>query len=309
VGEGADKVDIEHRARASFDAGSVVADDESWRQSTGPTVVGDAPALTVDGEDVITATRAEIEETRAHMSETIDAIQEKLSPGHLVHEATSAVRDATIGRAQGAVNTAGAAAKGAGSGMADLVRQNPLPAAAVGVALGWLYFILRQRPTPQTDSSMQARSMAASQTGIGMQHSTEGAADKVKHAAGSVADQVQGAVSGASAQVQDAAGQMAGQVQSQLAGMTAQAQQRAQQAQFSLQQALHDRPLAIGAAAIAIGIAIGLAIPESPKEHELLGPAKDSLVDQAQSTVQDTMQQVQTIAQDALSAAKHAAAT
>jgi uncharacterized protein DUF3618 len=44
--------------------------------------------------------REDITETRARMGSTIDAIQEKLSPEHLVHQARDAARDATIGKAQ-----------------------------------------------------------------------------------------------------------------------------------------------------------------------------------------------------------------
>ncbi|HEX8464218.1 MAG TPA: DUF3618 domain-containing protein [Abditibacterium sp.] len=51
--------------------------------------------------------RAEIEETRAEMSQTIDALQEKLDPQHIKAQVTEKVHDATIGRAQGLVHTAG----------------------------------------------------------------------------------------------------------------------------------------------------------------------------------------------------------
>lgn len=42
--------------------------------------------------------RAEIQQTRAEMSETIDAIQEKLSPQRVMEQARETVRDATVGR-------------------------------------------------------------------------------------------------------------------------------------------------------------------------------------------------------------------
>jgi hypothetical protein len=47
--------------------------------------------------------RADIEQTRAEMSETIDAIQDKLSPDHIKDQ----VREATIGKAQHLAHTAG----------------------------------------------------------------------------------------------------------------------------------------------------------------------------------------------------------
>src|SRR5688572_3984918 len=50
--------------------------------------------------------RADMAQTRAEMSETIDAIQAKLSPQHLMQEAKDTVRDATIGKVQDMMTSA-----------------------------------------------------------------------------------------------------------------------------------------------------------------------------------------------------------
>ncbi|MBW3636145.1 MAG: DUF3618 domain-containing protein, partial [Armatimonadetes bacterium] len=44
--------------------------------------------------------RDEIEHTRAEMSQTIDELQEKLSPQHIKEQVKDSVREATIGRAE-----------------------------------------------------------------------------------------------------------------------------------------------------------------------------------------------------------------
>ena len=85
---------------------------------------------------------------------------------------------------------------------------------------------------------------------------------------------------------------------------------------------LAQNPLALGLIAIVIGALIGALIPESRKEHELLGPHRDQLADKAQATVQDyarkagvvagaaqsaaqdTLEQLKSPAQDALDQAK-----
>jgi hypothetical protein len=69
--------------------------------------------------DEVAATRAEIERTRADMSETVDAIQERLSPENLKEQAKDRVKEATVGRAQEA-----------GSGIVETIRARtpcPLP--------------------------------------------------------------------------------------------------------------------------------------------------------------------------------------
>ncbi len=69
---------------------------------------------------------------------------------HAVHEVRDAARDvttgakdaawdATIGRAEEAVTTAGETAKGVGSIVIDTIKQNPIPAALAGLSLFWLY--------------------------------------------------------------------------------------------------------------------------------------------------------------------------
>jgi Protein of unknown function (DUF3618) len=53
-----------------------------------------APATAPTSDEI----RADIEQTLAEMSQTIDAIQARLSPRHLVSDAKEKVKDATVGR-------------------------------------------------------------------------------------------------------------------------------------------------------------------------------------------------------------------
>src|SRR5215207_7572568 len=69
---------------------------------------------------------------------------------HAVHEVKDAARDvtagakdaawdATVGRAEEAVTTAGETAKGMSAIVIDTIKQNPIPAALAGLSLFWLY--------------------------------------------------------------------------------------------------------------------------------------------------------------------------
>ena len=142
----------------------------------GSSAVASPPAQD-NAEDVETA-RAQIEETRAEMSETVDAIKEKLSPAHLVQEAKETVREATIGRAEeavshavdsaketvshavdsaketvgGAVDSAkemvsqtGHKARGAGSTIVRGIKEHPLLAAVAAISLAGLYLAFRRQ--------------------------------------------------------------------------------------------------------------------------------------------------------------------
>ena len=68
----------------------------------------------------------EVREERAHVEQTLDAIQDRLSPGQLVDQAVTYIR--TSGGSDFVRN------------LGDSVRQNPIPIALVGVGLAWMMF-------------------------------------------------------------------------------------------------------------------------------------------------------------------------
>ena len=93
--------------------------------------------------------RSEIEDTRAEMGQTINEIQERLSPEHIVNQVKESVRDATIGKVQRAMDTMGEKISDvteparevvgrAGSAIADSAWKNPIPLAFIGLGVGML---------------------------------------------------------------------------------------------------------------------------------------------------------------------------
>ena len=98
--------------------------------------------------------RARIHETRAEMSQTIDAIQERLSPDHLVSETKDAIKDATVGRARQVAQRASRAAGIARDSLENpgrvvqRVTANPVPAAVIGVAAMWFAVRALRRARP-----------------------------------------------------------------------------------------------------------------------------------------------------------------
>jgi hypothetical protein len=85
--------------------------------------------------DEVAASRAEVEQTRAEMGETIDALQEKLEPGNLKQQAI------TVARARA-------------SELLEAIRNNPTPVALGGLALaGLLVLVLGLQGQRQRGSS------------------------------------------------------------------------------------------------------------------------------------------------------------
>lgn len=219
---------------------------------------------------------ADIERTRGEMSGTIDEIQERLSPGRIQQQATERVREATIGR----VEHAGESARETGMTMLETLKQNPIPAAMVGVGLGWLYM------SRGGSSSGQRYDYGESRIPSG----------ESERGAGQVAES-------ATQRAED----MGGQMRERSEHMSSMARGQAQQMRGQFGQMFQENPLAIGVVAFGIGAALGLTVPESRKEHQIMGERRDELIDQAKVTAQDKMERAGNVAERAYEEARGAA--
>jgi hypothetical protein len=61
-----------------------------------------------------------------------------------------------------------------------------------------------------------------------------------------------------------------------------------------------ESPMGIGAVALALGLAIGLSVPGTRKETELMGDARDRLLDKTRERIADTTDKVERVVQKAL---------
>lgn len=159
----------------------------------------DRSALSTSSDDPAVLTQ-EIDQTRADMTATVDAIQQKLDPKDAtdhakelaeqvladakvhaqelmqeageharaaVRDATAhvqgAIHDATIGRVQTMVRAANSKANAASESLLDTIKQNPVPAALAGLSLGWLW--MNRRSSASQGGMNHARYGASSQQG------------------------------------------------------------------------------------------------------------------------------------------------
>jgi len=141
------------------------------------------------------------------------------------------------------------------------------------------------------------------------------AVNQAQNAVGSAADTVGGAVSQAQHAVGDAAQQAA-----QVAGQTVQrAQETAGQlahrtayaagrVEDQFQRTMWENPLAVGAVALAAGVAAGFALPQTERENQLMGETRDNLVEQAQQVASETVDKVQRVAGEVAKDAQQTAA-
>ena len=262
------------------------------------------------GNDETEHIKARIEETRSQMGETIDALQEKLSFSNLseqvsehvnnaIETAKNSLYDATIGKAVGYM-------KNMGDGISDskfvrTTRSNPLPLILIGVGAGWLAYNVRSggsrrvRRSPRrlregvqydefADRDRARRDMdRGTSFDINERHrdeaSTLGAisnkasalGDKVSTAANSAYESASNAMDSAVTGAKDIANRA-----------YSKAGEYSNVAYDTYDHHINENPLAVGAAAFALGAVVGLAIPSTRYEGELMGETRDELLKKAQ---------------------------
>jgi ElaB/YqjD/DUF883 family membrane-anchored ribosome-binding protein len=304
------------------------------------------------------AAREDIELTRAEMTSTIDAIQDKLDPevlseqakdtahdvtDHAIREAKeaareitdhaiaqarqavvditeqagAALREATIGKVETMAHTATETAGGWRQTLVETVKANPLPAAVVGLGLGWMFLNRSgQSHTASYGSSARPGRYVRSAYGSGVyggggfepvssestdvgglaedrQQTLSRAAENAQQTASQVAGQVQGTAEHMLDQVQETGGQVVDQVQAQ-----------ASRAQSFLQHQLEENPLLVGAVALALGGVLASTVPVTPREDQLMGEARDRVLGTARELTHDTMDKVGRVVDEVQSAAQ-----
>lgn len=303
-----------------------------------------------DNSDDPEIIRARIEQTRANMSQTVTELQAKLSPDRLTQEATEKIKDATLRKVETMTNMATNKANNWRAQAVETVRQNPIPAAMIGIGLGWLLFgsnrssanqayAYPQRyygPSPnyapserfldkaqaaisENVSTLQDKAGEMAQDVQGkmgemagnLQAKTQQVTQNVQEKVGQVAGNIQNTASEVAGNIQTRAGEISSNVQGMVGEqadyLAYQAQHQADLARRGFQDTLEENPLAIGAVAIVAGAAIGLMLPITQKENELMGATRDRLWQQAQDTAQETFKKVEQVAGEVYQAATETA--
>ena len=244
----------------------------------------DTGSLTDEEQAEAAEIRADIEVTRLEMGGTLNELGERLEPGHLVHEATQNVRDATIGRVE-------ETAKGMSDMVMDTIKRNPIPSALAGAGLALLWM---NRSNGNGHNGHDKLGPGAYRSTDYREYGGQGIGDKVGDKVGDVA----GAVGGTVGTVADTAGQAVGNV-AQGAG------QAVGEVGWRLDRFMQASPLAMGAIAIGAGAVAGSIIPETPQEQQFLGDASR----QVASTVRDTVDEVANKAEETLDKTEQKVAT
>ncbi len=230
--------------------------------------------------------RSEIAQTRADMSETIDAIQDKLRPGNIAAAATDRIKDAT---SRAATRVADAASETAHATMARTRRftenggrGNNIARALIGVGAAWLII---DRWRHSNDRSGWRDSSYSTQYRSAQWRRPEDYYASPSYASSSQeqTDFTNDEYDTSSRRLQDA---------------RTRAMRQGERAMDGFERLLRSNPLMVAAAAMAVGAAVGLALPETERENEWLGEAREELLEHAQDVARSTASHVRQAAGD-----------
>lgn len=246
--------------------------------------------------------RESIDAARARMGETIEQIGDRVNPGRVkaevkarAREQLHEVKDNMKQKARDTMRNVEHGITDTGRGIWATIRENPVPAGMVGVGLAWLFAnrsesgggYPRDSETYSTgpavpyragvagadqwngDSDQESRSIREKASGV--MHEATDRIGEAQERLGEAVHDTQERMSGAVQHTQERIGELAHE-----------AKHRAQRAERRIEESLQENPMAIGAVALALGMAAGLLIPETEREHELMGRSRDRVLDRAQ---------------------------
>ena len=174
------------------------------------------------------------------------------------------------------------------SDVAQGARRNAIPLALIGVGAAWLLTNRSRRSNYDEDWRYQrdygdyARTSPRDESLY-----REGAASRYGEGAAS------GYGEGGASRAREYASETADSVR-----------RMARRRQNQVQRMVQENPLLVGAGALMLGVAFGLAVPETEAENDLMGPTRDNMVDRAREMARDAANEVQEAASTVTDAAK-----
>ncbi|MFW6062208.1 MAG: DUF3618 domain-containing protein [Planctomycetota bacterium] len=252
--------------------------------------------------------RRDIEHTRGEMSGTVEALERKISPQRIWNELVETVRDE--GRRSTVLQSISShpmpvvlMAAGAAWMAVDSVHERKTSghgAQAAGAEHGRLEAEPAKRKASEVQSKLSGAADTAREKAAGAKEAVSDAGEKASSAASGAAHAAQRA----SSEVRHGASQAAHRLQTTGSHVADSATHAARRAKREVWSSFQEHPLAVGAAVAAAGVALGMLLPSSRREDELMGEARDDVLDTAKEAGMDLARRGEEVGQAALHAAE-----
>lgn len=219
----------------------------------------------------------EIDQTRAQMDRTLGALERKLSPGQMLDEALGLVKE------HGGEFV---------SNLNDSIKHNPMPVLLTAVGVGWMMMSSNRPSTSAGYSYNRYEPLDANDRSV--TSSLGSAQESAREKLGDAGERIRAGTDATRQKLNESREAVA----AGLGRTTDAAQAQARRARQGFNHLLEEQPLILGALGIALGAAIGAALPTTEQENRVLGPARDRALSniqeqgaQAYEKVKDTAAQ------------------
>ncbi len=241
----------------------------------------------------------EIDARRANIETIVDALENRFSPGQLIDQALAFTKG------------------GGGEFFTNLgisIKNNPVPVLLTTVGVTWLMLGQNQAPRSNGQSMFGHLGEKISDAAESISDSLGNAKDHLRQSAHQISDKAEHLADAAGEKLSDMKDRATSATSSATAKMksTSDTSQDAlmrqgRQLQGSFQYMLQEQPLALAAIGIALGAAIGAALPSTQQENKILGQTSDKLTAKAKSTLNETWGAVSDAGKEMVEDLKHSA--
>lgn len=247
-----------------------------------------------NGNGKIENIEREIDRDRAHLNETIRALENKLSPGQLVDQVW------------------GYARRNGGDFSDNLVRtvsSNPVPVILAGIGIAWTAISQRRDDSPGRGMS-DADYAASASYGVDPDYDSEfdfnesGSGDSLS---GKARDKVGGLKDDLSNRMHRAGGKASGlsrNARHSAHAMGSRGRHQLNRASHDAREFMEQNPLAVGAMALAVGALVGAMLPVTAREKKMFGEKADRAVTQTRAAAEKSMDSLTRAGKEGARAAK-----
>ena len=219
----------------------------------------------------------DVEATRGDLDRTVEALKEKMTPKNIASEMMDTIRNSPVARQ---------------------AQDNAVPLALMGAGLAWMLFNRRRSDETRNFAEFQSDYEGAPESGYlgGEEERTGALRQKVKDATASARETLSSTASTAAERARMVAG-----------SARQQAVRYGERAQETFMDTLDREPLIIGALGIAVGAAVGAALPSTPIEDRYVGPLRDRALDEGKTRAKAGFRQAKEVASAAVDTVKQEA--
>lgn len=222
------------------------------------------------------------EGARAGLDRTVEALAEKMTPSSIASEVMGSIRNGPVGAR--AIQ------------LRDQARDNSVPLALMGAGLAWL-MINRSRSSHHETRSYRPAYGADYDTDTGyLADYDTGNANGIRQKVSGAADKARGAVHDGADRARQAASNAKDRARTVADGARRRAVDYGHRAEETFMDTLEREPLIIGALGVAVGAAVGLALPSTPIEDRYVGPLRDRALDEGKAKAKEGLAQAKGVA-------------